>query len=113
LYSTTEALNDPANRKDIVEFVRGLNKTLDIFANQPNEKKIYDFVAKEVSSDTDVVEAVLADHKWGGVGGGRWDDGFTDFLVEEDVYLAGEDKRAVTPRKELERFLDGSVIAEL
>jgi ABC-type nitrate/sulfonate/bicarbonate transport system substrate-binding protein len=109
LYSTTDALNNPAKRKDIVEFVRALNKTLDIFTNQPKQKGIYDFVAKQVGSDAGVVEAVWADHKWSG----RWDDGLIDFLAEEDKYLAGEDKGTVFSRKELERFLDGSVIAEL
>jgi ABC-type nitrate/sulfonate/bicarbonate transport system substrate-binding protein len=42
LYRTTDALNDPGKRKDIVEFVRALNKTLDVFTNMPKEKGIYD-----------------------------------------------------------------------
>jgi ABC-type nitrate/sulfonate/bicarbonate transport system substrate-binding protein len=113
LYSTTDGLNNKAKRSDIIEFVKGLNKTLDIFADQQKEKGVYDFVAKQVGSDAGVVEAVWADHKWGGIGGGRWDDGLIDYLVEEDKYLAAQDHRAVTPRKELEKFLDRSVIAEL
>jgi ABC-type nitrate/sulfonate/bicarbonate transport system substrate-binding protein len=109
LYSTTEALGNAAKRKDIVEFVRGLNRTLDIFAGRPKEKGVYDYVAKKVGSDADVVEAVWADHKWSGI----WDSGLIDFLVEEDKYLAGQDKRAIVARKELERFLDRSIINEL
>jgi hypothetical protein len=33
--------------------------------------------------------------------------------VEEDKYLAAQDKRSVIPRKDLEKFLDTSVIDEL
>jgi ABC-type nitrate/sulfonate/bicarbonate transport system substrate-binding protein len=109
LYSTTDALNNLAKRKDIVEFVRALNRTLDVFANQPKEKGVYDFVAGKVGSDAGLVEAIWRDHKWSG----RWDGGLLEFLVEEDKYLAGEDKRAITPRKELAYFLDPSVFVEL
>jgi ABC-type nitrate/sulfonate/bicarbonate transport system substrate-binding protein len=109
LYSTTDALNDPAKRKDIVEFVRALNKTLEVFAEQPKEKGVYGFVSKEVGVDENVVEAVWADHKWSG----RWGDDLIEFIVKEDKYLAGQDKRSVIPRSELEKFLDTSVIDEL
>jgi ABC-type nitrate/sulfonate/bicarbonate transport system substrate-binding protein len=109
LYSTTDALNNPAKRKDIVEFVRALNRTLDVFARQPKEKGVYDYVSKEVGVDEAVVESVWADHKWSG----RWGDDLIGFIEEEDKYLAGKDKRSVIPRAELEKFLDTSVIDEL
>jgi ABC-type nitrate/sulfonate/bicarbonate transport system substrate-binding protein len=107
LYSTTDALNNPAKRKDIVNFVRALNKTLEVFAHPP--KEVYDFVSKEVGVDEPVVESVWADHKWSG----RWGDDLIDFIVEEDKYLAGTDKRSVIPRTDLEKFLDTSIIDEL
>lgn len=109
LYSTTDALNNPSKRRDIVAYVRALNKTLDIFANRPKENGIYNYVAKEVGMDATVAETVWSDHKWGGT----LDNGLIDFLVAEDKYLAGKDKRSVTLRKDLEKFLDRSVIAEL
>lgn len=109
LYSTTEALNDPKRRKDIVEFVRALNKTLDVFTNQPKPAGVYDFVAKTVGMDAIVVEDVWKDHKWSG----RWDNGLIEYLIEEDAYLAKSDNREVIPRKDLETFLDTSVVDEL
>ncbi|KAF2822798.1 hypothetical protein CC86DRAFT_72112 [Ophiobolus disseminans] len=109
LYSTTDALNNPAKRKDIVEFVRALNKTLDVFANKPKENGVYDYVAKEVGMDAPVVESVWVDHKWSGT----WGNDLIDFIVEEDKYLAGTDKRSATSRKDLEKFLDRSIIDEL
>jgi hypothetical protein len=109
LYSTTDVLNDPTRRKDVVQFVRALNKTLDIFAHGPEKAGIYDFVAKQVGMDATVVQAVWGDHKWSG----RWDGTLIDFLVVEDAYLAKLDKRQVIPRAHLEEFLDSSVLNEL
>jgi ABC-type nitrate/sulfonate/bicarbonate transport system substrate-binding protein len=109
LYTTTQKLNDPAKRKDIVEFVRALNKTLDIFTNKPDDT-IYRTVGSAVSVDPGVVKSVWKDHLWTG----RWDQKwFLDFLVEEDAYLAGKDRRAAIPKAELEQFLDTSIIDEL
>jgi hypothetical protein len=109
LYSTTDALNNPSKRKDIVNFVRGLNKTLEVFAGQPKEKGVYEYVSHQVGVDEGVVERVWGDHKWSG----RWGSDLIEFIVEEDRYLAGMDKRNVTPRRELEKFLDTSIIDEL
>lgn len=36
-----------------------------------------------------------------------------EYLVEEGKYLAGQDKRAIIPRSDLDMFLDTSVIEEL
>lgn len=110
LYSTTEALNDPKRRGDIVEFVRALNKTIEVFSKDAEKAGVYDFVAKEVGMDARVVKAVWGDHNWSG----RWNTNeLVEFLAEEDAYLAKVDKRAVVPRIELETFLDTSVLDEL
>jgi hypothetical protein len=109
LYSTTDALGDPAKRKDIVEFVRALNKTLDVFTDKPKESGVYEFVSKAVGVDVPVLEKVWVDHKWSG----QWGGDLIEYIVKEDAYLAIQDKRTVTPRSELEKFLDTSVIDEL
>lgn len=107
LYSTTDKLKDPAKRKDIVEFVRALNKTLDIFTNKPDT--VYQTVASAVGMDASVVKAVWPDHKWTGT----WGADLLPFLVEEDAYLAKKDNRATIAKADLEKFLDPSIIAEL
>ncbi|KAF2244753.1 periplasmic binding protein-like II [Trematosphaeria pertusa] len=109
LYSTTDKLNDANKRKDIVAFVRALNQTLDVFKNSPDANGIYEYVAQRVGMDAAVVKAVWADHKWSGT----WGPDLIDFLVDEDKYLAGQDRRGVTSKAALETFLDDSVIAEL
>ncbi|KAF2639901.1 periplasmic binding protein-like II [Massarina eburnea CBS 473.64] len=109
LYSTTDKLNNAAKRADIVAFVRALNQTLDVFANKPGENMVYDFVAGKVGMDVEVVKAVWGDHLWRGV----WGADLIDLLVSEDAYLAKKDGRAQASRADLERFLDGGVIAEM
>ncbi|CAI6335173.1 unnamed protein product [Periconia digitata] len=109
LYSTTEKLNDPQKRKDVVAFVRALNQTRDVYTRTPGENGVYEFVAKKVGMDVDIVKAVWGDHLWNGV----WGDDLIDLLVSEDQYLAKADKRPGASRAELERFLDKSVIEEL
>lgn len=106
-YSTTEKLNDPAKRKDIVAFVRALNKTLDVYNTKP--ESVYKFVADEVGMDAKIVEDVWPDHKWTGV----LPADLLNLLVDEDKYLAIKDNRSRTSKADLEKFLDTSIIAEL
>jgi ABC-type nitrate/sulfonate/bicarbonate transport system substrate-binding protein len=107
LYSTTEKLNNPSIRKDIVEFVRALNRTLDVFTNKPDT--VYQTVASAVGMDVPTLKAVWADHKWVG----SWKPELLDYLVKEDAYLARVDKRQPIPRADLVKFLDTSVLEEL
>jgi ABC-type nitrate/sulfonate/bicarbonate transport system substrate-binding protein len=107
LYSTTDKLNNPSIRKDIVAFVRALNQTLDVFTNKPDT--VYQTVASAVKMDVPVLKAVWGDHKWTG----SWKPELLDFLVEEDAYLARTDRRQVTPKADLQKFLDTSVLEEL
>lgn len=109
LYSTTDKLNDAAKRKDIVAFVRGLNQTLDLFQPGKVTDDIYKYVAGQVGMDAEVVKAVWGDHKWSG----RWGDDLMPLLVEEDAYLAKQDRRTAMSKADLEKFLDDSVIAEI
>lgn len=107
LYTTAEKLADARIRADIVEFVRALNQTLDVYNNDP--KQVFARVAELVRSDADVVEAVWPEHLWTG----RWAPDLIDFLVEEDAYLAQEDRRQPIPRADIEKFLDTSILDEL
>ncbi|PVI00110.1 periplasmic binding protein-like II [Periconia macrospinosa] len=109
LYSTTDKLNDPKIRKDIVSFVRALNQTRGVYSQTPEQNGIYEFVAKRVGMDVEIVKAVWADHLWTGT----WKDDLIDFLVSEDAYLAKTDKRPAVSKADLEKFLDDSVIEEI
>jgi hypothetical protein len=58
--------------------------------------------------DASVVQAVWPEHKWSGT----LPSDLLDFLVVEDAYLAQTDKRAVTSRADLAKFIDPSVLAD-
>lgn len=107
LYSTTDKLNNPSTRKDILAFVRALNQTLDIFTNKPDT--VYSTVASATGVDPLVLKAVWPEHKWSGT----WGPELLDYIVEEDVYLARMDKRQVISKADLAKFLDTSIIKEL
>ncbi|KAK0721099.1 hypothetical protein B0H67DRAFT_644262 [Lasiosphaeris hirsuta] len=107
LYSTVEKLRDPPTRKKIVEFVRALNQTLDLFRNEPD--KVYAAVGQTVGVDVPVLKDVWADHKWGP---GSLGPDLLDYLVVEDEYLAKTDKRAGISRADLAKFIDTSVYDE-
>ncbi|SPO00605.1 uncharacterized protein DNG_03354 [Cephalotrichum gorgonifer] len=110
LYSTEEKLANPSIRADIVEFVRALEKTLEVYNDPP--EGIYAEVAPWVGMDADVLKGVWKEHLWTGA----WDDWaeeFVEYLVEEDAYLARDGNRRPIPRADIEAFLDTSVLAEL
>lgn len=86
-----------------------MNKTLDVFTNMPKEKGVYDYVAGKMGMDEGVVAKVWGVHKWSGT----WGSDLIDYTVAENKYLAGQDKRAVTQRKDLETFLDRSVLDKI
>ncbi|KAK0652738.1 hypothetical protein B0T16DRAFT_406719 [Cercophora newfieldiana] len=107
LYATTENLKNANTRKQIVQYVKALNDTLDVFRNDP--EKVYPFVAKECGVDIPVLRKVWPEHKWGP---GDMGEGLIDFLEREDKYLAKVDKRKEATREELKRFVDTSVYEE-
>ncbi|KAF2193007.1 periplasmic binding protein-like II [Zopfia rhizophila CBS 207.26] len=107
LYSTTEKLNDPAMRKNIVAFVKALNQTLDVFTNKPDS--VYSTVASAVGMDASVVKDVWPEHKWTG----SWGPELLDFIAEEDQWLAKQDNRQAVSKADLAKFLDTSVLEEL
>ncbi len=107
LYTTTDKLNDPAKRKDILAYVKALNQTLDVFTNKPDT--VYATVAQAVGMDPAVVKAVWPVHKWSG----RWGPDLLDFLVEEDEWVAKQDRRSPLAKTALAKFLDTSILSEL
>jgi ABC-type nitrate/sulfonate/bicarbonate transport system substrate-binding protein len=107
LYSTEEKLRDAATRQKIVQYVRALNQTYDVFRNSPD--KVYSTIGQLVNVDTSVLKSVWADHLWGP---GSLGKDLVDYLEVEDQYLAKADRRQAFSRAELEKFVDTSVYEE-
>jgi ABC-type nitrate/sulfonate/bicarbonate transport system substrate-binding protein len=107
LYTTEEKLRDTITRHKIVQFVRALNQTYDVYKNNPTN--VYGTVAKTIDVDVPALKSVWADHVWGP---GSLGKDLVDFLEYEDRYLAKADKRQPFSRADLERFVDVSVYEE-
>jgi ABC-type nitrate/sulfonate/bicarbonate transport system substrate-binding protein len=110
LFTTTEKLEDPASRRAIVEFVRALDQAVAVFRNPP--EKVYQFVADAVGMDATTVRAIWPVHKWAGTLGVDMDSDMIDYMVEEDVYVASQNRRQPMTREVIAQFVDTSVIAE-
>lgn len=110
LFTTTEKLADPTPRKAIVEFIRALDQAIDAFKNTP--EKVYQFVAETVGMDAAMVQATWPVHKWAGTLGADMDSNLIDYMVEEDVYVASQNRRQPMTREVIAQFVDTSVIAE-
>ncbi|KAH8902805.1 periplasmic binding protein-like II [Coniochaeta sp. PMI_546] len=104
LYSTKEKLGDPTIRKNIVAFVKALNQTLDVFTNNP--KSVYATVAAAVGMDVSIVEAVWPVHKWSGT----LAPDLLPFMVEEDRWVAKQNRRQAMSNTSLATFIDSSVL---
>jgi ABC-type nitrate/sulfonate/bicarbonate transport system substrate-binding protein len=107
LYSTQEKLRDAGTRQRIVQFVRALNQTYEVF-KRPTEA-VYSMVGQTVNVDVPVLKNVWEDHVWGP---GSLGKDLVDFLEREDQYLARTDRRQAFTRAELEQFVDTSVYKE-
>ncbi|KAH8774673.1 hypothetical protein F5883DRAFT_659743 [Diaporthe sp. PMI_573] len=110
LFTTTDKLNDPMSRKAIVEFIRALDQAIDVFKSTP--EKVYQFVAETVGMDAATVQAIWPVHKWAGTLGADMDSNLIDYMVEEDVYVASQNRRQPMTREVIAQFVDTSVIAE-
>lgn len=110
LFTTTDKLNDHTSRKAIVEFIRALDQAIDVFNNTPD--KVYQFVAQAMGMDAATVQAVWPVHKWAGTLGVDMDSNLIDYMVEEDVYVASQNKRQPMTRDVIAQFIDNSVIAD-
>lgn len=111
LFTTTDKLNDPTSRRAIVDFIRALDQAIDAFKNTP--EKVYQFVAQTMGMDDATVQAVWPVHKWAGTLGVDMDSNLIDYMVDEDVYVASQNKRQPMTRDVIAQFVDNSVIADV
>jgi ABC-type nitrate/sulfonate/bicarbonate transport system substrate-binding protein len=109
LHSTAETLANPEKRKEIVEFVRALEKSLKVFREEPD--KVIPRAAQAVGlgkAGEELLKAVWDHHRWSG---DLPSDLYT-VLVEEDKYTARVDNRTETGGESLKGLIDGSILKE-
>ncbi|CAK7199146.1 hypothetical protein SEUCBS139899_001818 [Sporothrix eucalyptigena] len=113
LHSTSEKLADAAKRKEIVAFLKLLDKAEAQFAAPAGPSDaIVSLVASSVSGlagNTSLVKAVWPVHTWTG---DLHADKVLDVLVQEDAWVARVDRRTAMSRETLSTLIDASVLAE-
>ncbi|KAL1900650.1 hypothetical protein Sste5346_002375 [Sporothrix stenoceras] len=113
LHSTSEKLADPSKRKEIVAFLRLLDKAETQFgASDGPSDAIVSLVASSVSGlagNTSLVKAVWPVHTWTG---DLHADKVLDVLVQEDAWVARVDRRKAMSRDTLSTLIDATVLAE-
>ncbi|KAL7629654.1 hypothetical protein AAE478_001177 [Parahypoxylon ruwenzoriense] len=106
LATTTEKLDDPAKRAEIVGFLRALDRAERDFREDPDA--VVGRAAEAVGIDAEVLRAAWPVHKWTA----RVPPDMVDFLVEEDPFVAGNARREVLSREDIAPVIDASVLEE-
>jgi len=106
LYSSTDVLNDPRRRRELVEFVRALITSTGELTRDPKR------FAPLISRVTKHPEAQIArswEHHAFPLG---VPSDLLDIVTDEEKWVAASQKREPRTRAEIERFIDTSVLAE-
>ncbi|MBO9670405.1 MAG: ABC transporter substrate-binding protein [Sphingobium sp.] len=106
LNTTAEALADPARRAKIVAFVRAIVKAAADLRKDPKHAK--ELVVQASGYSADVVERSWKHHAY--IAAMPAD--MLDVLVEEEKWLATQDKRPARGRAELAKLIDVTVLAD-
>jgi sulfonate transport system substrate-binding protein len=106
IYSTTDVLNDPRRRTELVAFVREIIRTTGELRKEP--AKYFDLISRVTQHPAAQIARSWEHH------------GFPlavapdllNILVEEEKWVAGIQQRAPRPRAELASYIDTSIIEE-
>ena len=106
VYATTDVLNDPRRRKELVAFVREIIRTTGELQREPS--KYFETISRVTKHPAPQIARAWEHH------------GFPlavapdllDLLVEEEKWVAGTQSRTPRSRTELAAFIDTSIIEE-
>lgn len=106
LNTTAGALADPVKRAEIVKLVRAIMAANEDMKRDPSEAQA--LVAKHGGYPLEEVVASWPHHGWIAA----VPDDILDVLVEEEIWLAGQEKRTPRTREELAPMVDRSIYDE-
>jgi NitT/TauT family transport system substrate-binding protein len=106
LYSTTDVLNDPRRRRELVQFVRALLAAVDEMKTKPAGH--FPLIAKTVNQPVDVVARSWSHHAFPVAVPAD----MIDVMVEEELWVARKQGREPRSRATLASFFDASVLEE-
>jgi len=107
LHSTATKLKDPATRKNIVAFLKAINQAEVIYNTDPSS--IFAQVSAAVGVSVAVLKEVWPVHSFNGT---ILAPDMLDFMVEEDAWVAQQDRRTAMTKEDLTNLIDPSVLAE-
>ena len=106
VYSTTDVMNDPRRRKDLIAFVRA---TLTAAAElQKDPKRYFPLISQMTKHPQDQIARSWEHH---GFPLGVSSD-LLDLITEEEKWVAAQQNRAPRSRKELAGFIDTTILKE-
>jgi NitT/TauT family transport system substrate-binding protein len=106
VYSTTDVMNDPRRRKELLEFVRA---TLVAAADlQKDPKRYFPLISEKTKHPQDQIARSWEHH---GFPLGVAPD-LLDLITEEEKWVAAQQKRAPRGRAELAGFIDTTILEE-
>ena len=106
LYTTTDVLNDPPRRRELVSFVRALLAATDVVRTNP--ARVIPLVASTIKESEAAVQSAWAHHAFPAA----LPSEMLDVLTAEEPWSAALQKRAPRTREQLAAFIDPSVLAE-
>lgn len=106
LHTTTEKLQDPTTRAEIVDFVRALHQAQHLYTTDP--ESVLPRITNATDVPEDILEAVWHDHNWNTT----LTPNMLSILVKEDQWLAGLMGRDPMTEEELAPLIDSSILDE-
>jgi NitT/TauT family transport system substrate-binding protein len=106
LYTTTEVLNDPKRRRQLVELVRAIVVASDKVREQP--RQVIPLVARMIKQTEATVTRSWPFQAFPAA----MPKDMLDVLTDEELWLAASQQRAPATRERLARFIDTSVLRE-
>ena len=106
VYSTTDVMNDPRRRKELIAFVRAtLAGAADL---QKDPKRYFPLISEKTKHPQDQIARSWEHHGFPL----RVAPDLLDLITEEEKWVAAEQKRTPRTRAELAGFIDTSVLKE-
>jgi len=106
VYSTTDVMNDPRRRKELVEFVRAtLTAAADL---QKEPKRYFPLISEKTKHPQDQIARSWEHHGFPL----RVAPDLLDLITEEEKWVAAQQNRAPRSRKELAGFIDTTILEE-
>ena len=106
IYSTTDVMNDPRRRAQLVEFVRAINTQTNELKKDP--RRFFPLISRITKHPEDQIARGWEHHAFPfNVPGDM-----LDIITEEEKWVAAQQQRTPRPRTELAGFIDTSILKE-